>query len=341
MIDLSQKINLVLNEEKRAYFANGRMRGGLGSFNIRVGGGWTTVGQIPKLISDVPSLKTINSPNSDLLLKLYGALNSSEKEEFATTLISYLSKDTIYFDVAYLVFFVLHRVGKTIEAIEQARISLKGDTKFGFSNMLGMLSKIVQNEHSFISDDVLQSIETAMSGETEHTFNLVETINSARLVGLSKMLEDGNSEINEDKELLKKTFKNYNFPVDLSETLDKIEEKINTARDKFEYKGCMDLIRSFTERFYKTIAIAIDRDSGDKMDEKNSEKVAKYFVEKGLVSDDQGRILVSLRHFLSNFGSHRLKSRSEDARLSKNMAIEFCLYITRRYEDVIGVIDEV
>lgn len=337
MQKLNDKINIVLNEEKRAYSANGRVRGGLGSFNIGVGGGWTTVGEVPRLISDAPSLDAINSPNATVLLKLYDSLNSSDKEEFTSILLSYLSKDSPYFDVAYLTFFVLHRAGNTIEAIEHARKNLKGDANHGFSNMLGMLSNIVQNEHAFIPEEILEKIKVAMEGEDEHIFQLIEKINSAELANLVTKLEENNSEINEDKETLKKTFQKYNFPSDLSETLDKIDEKLNTARDKFDYKGCIDLIRSFTERFYQIIVIGLDKEVGNKMDGKDSEKVAKFLKEKDIISDDQGKILVSLRHFLSNFGSHRLKSRPEDARLSRNMAIEFSLYITRRYEEVVGV----
>lgn len=337
MNGLKDKINLALNEEKRAYSANGRIGGGLGSFNIGIGGGWTTVGQIPKLISEKSSLEAISSPNTTVLLKLHSSLNSSDKDEFTNILLSYLSKESPYLDVSYLIFFVLHRIGKTIEAIQQARKHLKGDSKHGFSNMLGIFSKIIQNEHSFISGATFEAIKKAMEGEDEHNFQLFEIINSAELLNLSVQLEANNPEVNEDKEILKRTFQKYSFPSDLSETLDKIDEKLNNARDTFDYKGCMDLIRSFTERFYKSVAIGLEKDSGNKLDEKDSEKVARFLKEKGVISDDQGKILVALRHFLSNFGSHRLKSRPEDARLSRNMTIEFSLYITRRYEDVVGV----
>ncbi len=337
MNGLKDKINVILNEEKRAYSANGRIHGGLGSFNIGIGGGWTTAGQVPKLISERPSLEAISSPNATVLLKLYSSLNDPDRDEFSNILISYLSKESPYFDVSYLIFFVLHRVGKTIEGIQQARKQLKGDSKHGFSNMLGIFSKIIQNEHLFINGAMFEAIEKVMENEDEYNFQLFEIINSAELFNLSVQLEANNPEVNKDKEILKRTFQKYRFPSDLSDTLNKIDEKLSTARDTFDYKGCMDLIRSFTERFYKSVAIGLDKDSGNKLDEKDSENVARFLKEKGVISDDQGKILVALRHFLSNFGSHRLKSRPEDARLSRNMAIEFSLYITRRYEDVIGI----
>lgn len=334
MQNLKDKINLVLSEEKRAYVANGRRGGGLGSFNIKIGGGWTTVGQVPKLILDNPNLSNINSQNSDILFRLFSSLSIKDKETFFEILLSYISKDSDYFNVSYLIFFVLHRLGKTLEALKQAQANLKGDADFGYSNMLGIFSKIIQNEHRFIAEKVLEETKAIIQNESEPSFQLVEIINSAELAKLSISLETSNSEINEDKEILKTTFEKYNFPKDLSETLDKIDEKLTTAKDNFDYKGCMDLIRSFTERFYKTVSMEIDSESGSKMNEKDSEKVAKFFIEKKLISEEQGKILTSLRHFLSNLASHRLKARAEDARLSRNMAIEFCLYLAKRYEDV-------
>jgi hypothetical protein len=52
--EIHKKIDIVLAEEKRAYAANGRPRGGLGSMNITLQSvpnhGWTTEGQIPVLL---------------------------------------------------------------------------------------------------------------------------------------------------------------------------------------------------------------------------------------------------------------------------------------------------
>lgn len=330
MENLIDKINLVFNEEKRIHLTKSYF----GSFNINRLNLWIKGGEVKKLISDKPSLDIIKSSSFDILFKLFNSLNNPDKEKFINILMSHLLKDSPYFNVSYLSFFTLYRIGKILEAIEYAKEN-STDSNYEIINMLKMLSKIIESEYSYISPEVLEKIKTILDEDIEIVIDLAETINSAQLAYLSKELEENNLEINEDKETLKKTFRRYNFPSDLSETLDKIDKILNTASDKFEYKQCMDLIRSFTEIFYKTIAMAIDQENGNKMDEKDSAKVSKFFIEKGLISDDQGKILVSLRHFLSNFASHRLKSKAEDARLSKNMAIEFCLYITRKYEDII------
>ncbi len=139
-----------------------------------------------------------------------------------------------------------------------------------------------------------------------------------------------NPEIDEDAKKLKEEFHKYGFPSDLSEALEKIDQKFSLAADDFDFNGCMQALRSFTERFYQSIAIALDATAGKGIDTKDSEKVAKFLKSKGLISEEQARILVDLRHFLSNVGSHRLKSRAEDARLSRGMTIEFSLYLLRR-----------
>jgi len=141
-----------------------------------------------------------------------------------------------------------------------------------------------------------------------------------------------NPEINEDKEELKKEVARFGFPADLSQTLDKIDLKFSQAHDAFDFKGCMDLIRAFTERLYRSILDTYGED-GKKIDEKDSKPVADFFISKGLVSDHFGLMIAQLRHFLSDQASHRIKSREEDARLTKNMVIEMSLYLLRRFEN--------
>ena len=182
--------------------------------------------------------------------------------------------------------------------------------------------------------DQIREFSSLYEGESKIIYKLYRQTNT--LIANALILEiqlSFNQEINKDEQVLKTGIARLGFPKDLSDTLDKIDQKINSAADDFDFKGCMDLIRSFTERFYQSIAIAINSAEGKKMDEKDSEKVANFFIREDLISDEQSKILASLRHFMSNLGSHRLKSKAEDARLSRNMTIEFSLYILKRYND--------
>lgn len=164
-------------------------------------------------------------------------------------------------------------------------------------------------------------------------FGILEQTNRILVKDVRKRIELGfNPEINQDEKIIKDEISKFGFPQDLSEALNKIDEKLTSSRDAFDFKGTMDLLRSFTERLYRSV---LDQygDEGKKIHEQDSEEVSKYFVEKGLVNEDFGKMIASQRHFISNTASHRLKSREEDARLSKNMVIEMSLYILRRLQN--------
>lgn len=329
MKTLEEKIFVVLQEEKRHYSAKSLSNGMLGSFNLQKGDGWAIAGQVPVLILNSPATTYINSINADLLFKLYASLNTTDRENFVKILLQQLDSKSSFALIAYLPFFVLHRVGEVIPAIQIANTNLVSN--FGYDNLFAMLAKILHFEWSLFSEDDLDKLKEALQ---RNVYSIRERINSIELALLEKELDHVNQEINEDKEKLKKEFKRYSFPDDLTDTLNKIDEKFNSASDSFDYKGCMDLIRSFTERLYQSIAKVIDQEEKIKIDVKDSEKTAKYFKEKGLISHDQSEILTSLRHFLSNNASHRLKSHLEDARLSKNMTIEFSLYLIERMKSL-------
>jgi hypothetical protein len=57
-----EDVDLILSEEKRAYAANGRIRGGLGSLNVGLQSeqnlGWTTAGNVPSAFVGQGSSKT-------------------------------------------------------------------------------------------------------------------------------------------------------------------------------------------------------------------------------------------------------------------------------------------
>ncbi len=329
MKTIQEKVELVLREEKRNYQTTDcTSRGVLGSFNMAKGDGWALHGQERILILDPPSHKILSSSKADLLLKMYSSLSTAQKAEFYDSLLSNLESSSDFAMVAYLPFFVLFRIGKVVEAIN--KIKNDWETNIGYQNSLDLLSKILNYEWDSFSEDEIDKIKNIFR-ETTYS-SILDRLNSIEVKILETELKEVNQEVNQDKEKLLAEINKFGFPSDLNETLNKIDKQIQSASDNFDFKGCMDLIRSFTERFYESVGKSLE--SGGNIDGKDSERVAKYFQKNNLISEEQGKILISLRHFLSNWGSHRLKSKPEDARLSRNMAIEFSLYITRRLEEV-------
>jgi hypothetical protein len=183
-----EAVDLILQEERRHYAACGRQRGGLGSLNISLQSepnyGWTEEGKVPNLLWRNEDAKKVGSENVDRLMKIHGALVPSDRVELELYLLSHLHARSEYADVAYFIFLVLHRMGRTPDALRAARASLREDKVHGYSNLLGTLSGLVSHEHFDISLDVYRDIQKALEGDQEHDFRLKQKINLARLLQL-------------------------------------------------------------------------------------------------------------------------------------------------------------
>jgi hypothetical protein len=184
---------MIFNEETRNYAARGRSGGGLGSLNVGLQSepnfGWTTVGDIPQLLWDKAKAKPVESPNAMRLLRLHNGLDDSGKAGLEEYLLSHLHKKSPYADISYFIFFALHRMGRTVDALEAARAHLAGDKVYGYSNLLGMLSAIISHEHFYIDDHLLARILAVLAGNTEDDFGLAQKINLARILKTDQTAE--------------------------------------------------------------------------------------------------------------------------------------------------------
>jgi len=186
------EVDLILNEEKRAYAARGRINGGLGSLNVGIqsepGFGGTAVGHVPTLLWDKELAVAVDSPNLQRLLKLHGTLDETRTGDVERYLLSHLHRSSRYADVGYFIFLALHRIGRTVDALTAARLHLAGDTVYGYSNVLGTLAAVVSREHFAIDPALYPQIQKALEGDPEYDFRLTEKINLARLLHLDSEL---------------------------------------------------------------------------------------------------------------------------------------------------------
>jgi hypothetical protein len=185
-------VDLILIEERRNYAARGRAHGKLGSLNVGLQSepnyGSTTVGTVPQLLWDRANATPLASPNAVRLITLRDQLHEVEKADLERYLVSHLDKHSPYADIAYFIFLVLHRVGRTVEALQGARARLKGDKHFGYSNLLATLSALVSHEHFEIESTTYARITEALAGDSEYNFRLTEKINLARLQQLDSRM---------------------------------------------------------------------------------------------------------------------------------------------------------
>lgn len=286
--------------------------------------------------------------------KLYVQYSPSDKIQCKNYLLEFLAEgNNILF--SQIALNALVHLGAFDEALEIIRSKYISKIKF-YSSLLETLGEILKNEWNIFTKEQIDKLyiwtgdildgKNALGKEfnewrnlykdsREVIYSLWRQLNIIKTKHLKEeIFSETSQEITSDQEALKLEFKRNNFPDHLSETLNKIDLKIATANDNFDYKGCMDLIRSFSEELFKHIAESLDPTDGRKINGKDSEEAAKFFVTKKLISPDQGKVLVALRHFLSNDGVHRLKSRPDDARLSRNMMIEIGLYLLLRLKDI-------
>lgn len=144
-----------------------------------------------------------------------------------------------------------------------------------------------------------------------------------------------NPELNIDEEKVVEVIGLLGFPLDLSEQLRHIDELLSSANEPKKYRDAMSAIRVFTERLYEQIAKEIEPTTS--INGKDSDKASKFFKENKLISHDMAELISAHRHFLSNDGAHRIKSRREDARIGKNMTIELSLYLLTRLREIKNV----
>ena len=337
--ELHKKIDLALNEELRSYAARDRSGGHLGSMNIGLhsepDGGWTLVGQIPQLLFDKSDPTVISSPNAALLLKLYSSLDPSNKSDFSGYLIGHLRKDSPYTDIAYLLFFVLYRIGQVVDALSGARRALSGDSKHGYSNVLGLLSMIVSREYLEISPKTYREIELALSGDTEHNFQLTEKINLALLKHLEVELGDVNPEVNADRdkilELWGKKFSGPEVPSLVKEIDDSFREgELSDA----SFATCIGRIRVLLVEVSKRIAtgLSVEKTNSSIKEGTDDAYYFQYLKDKRFITDTEWNILRSLYGMASNEGAHRPLSNREYARLTKNMSYELVLLFLSKWE---------
>lgn len=138
MATLTDKIEIILTEETRAYEANGRILGGLGSFNFGLPGISMTPGRIPELLAARSQAGTIQSSLADTLLRLFSSLPPDEKNSLQWILRSHLAKTSPYCRIGYFIFFVLYKIGALRDAVEASFLVLRGDSENAFDNAMGM-----------------------------------------------------------------------------------------------------------------------------------------------------------------------------------------------------------
>ena len=150
----------------------------------------------------------------------------------------------------------------------------------------------------------------------------------------ASLFEGVNFEINQDQTQLQNVITEFGFDKELNEIISKVNEKLYNAKDSFDFKNCIDLIRAFFETLCISIALEIQNkkqitpsESIDKMG-----KAENYFLDKRVkfLTQAEHDLIVKFNGFISSKGVHALQSETEYARISRNLAIELGLFLMEK-----------
>ena len=193
---LEKQLVAILKDETNRYKGCGRRTGGLGSVQTRYNnqvysgvppGSRKADSPRQQSIVENPENTMIESDNLTAFLNILKKENSEEKKRFISSVLTKrLSRESEYSDIGY--FFLLNFIalGQLKYVLYVAKRDLHGDNKHGFSDLLRMLSELLEFIHHDFSDDDLDMIEEFLDGIEEHTFSISERLVAIRAYRLSK-----------------------------------------------------------------------------------------------------------------------------------------------------------
>jgi hypothetical protein len=190
-----KRVASILKDEINRYRIFGRTAGGLGSTYTVIHGeihksipsyGWIPDSHKSQQLESNPATVEIKSDNFDAAIAFYEAIASTgDRTVFVEAFLSRLRKDCEYSVVGYFILLVLFRLGFLKEVLQQANVGLKGDTEYGFSDLLRMLEGLLRYKHTDFSDVELDQIEAFLRNINEYDFDIDKRVNAIRSLRVS------------------------------------------------------------------------------------------------------------------------------------------------------------
>jgi hypothetical protein len=164
------------------------------------------------------------------------------------------------------------------------------------------------------------------------TEGIREECRKARFLYLKGALSEGlNLEVNQDKAAVESFLKTQGFSEALVECLNYVDRIYQSASSGFEFKTCMDHLRSFMETLHSEgltkFQIGTVVPTGQKWGE-----VLKHLRQQGVLSKAEEGYVSALFTLLSDEGVHPIIAEKEYARLARNVVIEYALLFLRKLD---------
>lgn len=305
------------------------------------------------IIDDTPEDWELANEHTAILIKLSQQLTAKELEELETQLLGNIKQNYKKQIVDSVALYFIHtgQIKKLVDHLKKIFTTYNNNEAFVFTVLV--ITESMRHRPDLFSEDQAEYVDEWISDTIYGDSKIAEEIARLRtlydlplqtLKQLEKVVNEiltqvfvkqidtsFNPELNVDEEKVHEAIDELGINIDVSESLKHIANEIQDASTEHNYRDIMSAIRVYTERLYEQIAKKLDPQT--KLDGKDSKEVAKFFQEQKLISTDVADLLKAHRHFLSNDGTHRIKSRKEDLRIAKNFTIELSLYLLTRLRE--------
>ncbi len=195
---IEKEILSVLQSEVHRYKDCGRRVGGLGSVVLNyqgrkvtgVGTDWRTADS-PEMQSIVPDPQSakLESDNGAILVRYFQSLTGKDMQRFCEVLLQRISKGNAYAPIGYFFLYVGYRINILKGVLKSAKDNLKGDSGYGFSDLLRLLDGMLKYEYQNFNSEILDIIEQFIDGlDNECLFRIPERIRAIRAYILSNKI---------------------------------------------------------------------------------------------------------------------------------------------------------
>ncbi len=177
-----------------------------------------------------------------------------------------------------------------------------------------------------------------LADELNYIAKLVLRVRYLRLE--RELMEGANPEINTDRDTLLQRMEDLKFRPGISTRLRELDQKIQQATRPTEFRDCMDAVRIVFEELVEDAgrkAASVTGKAAPSAGPKGNFTPWKdVLVATNALTGAEGALFAALYAYLSNAGTHRLESKPEQVRITKNMAIECGLLVVGRVQEMQG-----
>jgi len=334
--NLHTKIDLVFRREILDYERNGRIRGGLGSFNVGTNMEWIRAsGRRENPLAEVPVHDAISSQNASILLRLYASLDTNGKAEFTRYVTNLLIDKGKHADLTYLAYFVLFKVGDRVNPLLSALSNYGKDStlnkEYGRGNLLAILNHVLKLEYDYFTIEEVAKIERGIlwidSSEGGATKELLIEV---QMKSLELELDEVNPEINSDRDKVITFWQDVFGTNEVQALIDQVEDLFSEgAFDDVRLAECLSRVRVLLIDAMKRLSTQFTNINGLPVlaDAARDADVITWFGQNGILRDEEKKLVRAVYNLCSVQGSHAASSKREYARIAKNVTYESILML--------------